>query len=221
MSTTEAIEVLDTVSDILLELNDQFDINIVFEFDNILNVESDYNRIVTILNTIGRINKNAEIPTLTFKIDTKKGIAINDFHDAYEKRDRPVYIRRKKMVAESTSNIINKFESIKNRLSSILDGYKLKINDIKYNDYPFILIGVPHGLVKLPLFEECPLDENDIIPMWKSNIVLKSYKVSKEKIDNNSDIQLYYASIPFEISKIKPPVIKKSFKDRIKKFIDL
>lgn len=215
MNSKEAIEVLNTVSDILLELNDQFDIEILFTYDYILNVESDYSKIVNIINSATK-----DISKLEFRIITKDGISFVNFDDAYEKRERPAYIRRKKMIAETASTIVNRLDVISDRMSSILDEYKVKINDIKYDQYPFLLIATSTGLIKVPLFEKHPFEEDDAIRMWKHNISLESYEIDKEKIDNHKDIQLLYAYVPFEIRKDKPS-FKKTFKDRIKKFIDL
>lgn len=221
MNAKEVIEVLDTVADILLEINDQFDIEVMFGFDLNLNIESDYNRIINLINVTEKLKKNMDIPKLEFRIITKKGIAFNDFHDAYEKRNSPAYIRRKKMIAESASSIMTKLDGINNRLLSILDKYKIKISDPNYiqngADFPFLLIGSTHGVIKLPLYKGSLSDDGDIIKMRKMK--LSSYEEDKKIVDNNENIQLYYAYVPFEITKIKS-ISKKTFKDRIKKFID-
>lgn len=220
MNSKEAIEVLNTVSDILLELKDQFDIEIMFGYDLFLNVESNYNKIINIIKDFEKNKKNMEIPRLEFRIITKDGISFSNFGNAYENRERPAYIRRKKMIAETASTIVNKLDAISGRMSSILDEYTVKINDVKYDQYPFLLIATSIGLIKVPLFEKHPFEEDDAIRMWKHNISLESYEIDKEKIDNHKDIQLLYAYVPFEIRKDKPS-FKKTFKDRIKKFIDL
>lgn len=105
-------------------------------------------------------------------------------------------------------------------MSSILDKYKIKINDIKYDQYPFLLVATSFGLIKVPLFEKHQFEEDDITRMRRNNISIKSYEIDKEKIDNHKDIQLLYAYVPFEISKDKPKPTNKKFKNKIKKFID-
>lgn len=212
MNSKESIYALDTVADILLELNDQFDIEIILDLYP-YNVESDYNKIVDIFN------KQNLITNLDFRIITKKGIAIDNFGYSYENRNLPIYKRRKKLISKSASFILNRFDAISNRLSSMLPGYELKITD--KNTYPFLLIGVRHpnhvrkGIVKLPIFDDHVSNDDDALIMWESNVRLSSYEDDKEVIDEDEDIQLYYTYVPFEISKSK-----KTLKDRIKKFID-
>lgn len=150
MNSRESIEVLDTVSDILLELNDQFDIEIMFGYETVLNVESNYNKIISIIRDFEK-NKR-EIPKLEFRIITKDGISFSNFSNAYNNKERPGYIRRKKMIAETASTIVNKLDAISNRMSSILDKYKIKINDIKYDQYPFLLVVTSFGLIKVPFY---------------------------------------------------------------------
>lgn len=87
MNSRESIEVLDTVSDILLELNDQFDIEIMFGYESVLNVESNYNKIISIIRDFEK-NKR-EIPKLEFRINTKNGISLNNFSNAYNNKERP------------------------------------------------------------------------------------------------------------------------------------
>ncbi len=115
---------------------------------------------------------------------------------------------------------MDKLDVLLGRLSSMLNQNGLQYE--AHEEYSFLLMSSQAGSIQLPLRERdiskifTTKHNIDLIKLRELNI--SSYEKNKNEVDNHKDIQLNYAYVIFEVSKIEP--VKKTFKDRIRKFID-
>jgi hypothetical protein len=245
MNNREVIKIIEDISDILLELNDQFDTSLIGEYSRSgmhdrfkeFDLELNYNNI---LDYFQSIPPNINRPTIKFEIKTKNSTNnfwIQPFYKIDGIISNRIIEERRHKVFQSTIEFMKKYNSIFNRIRSLLGGEY----EIAYI-LPILKIGVGDGNKDLPLFKGINCMSNTISAedadrfLGSDRTTIYSFEENKDDIIKNKNIYPYYMSCIFSIKKLgtstpledtiskglikKHMASKKTLKDRIKRFID-
>jgi hypothetical protein len=130
MNNREVIKIIEDISDILLELNDQFDTSLIGEYSRSgmhdrfkeFDLELNYNNI---LDYFQSIPPNINRPTIKFEIKTKNSTNnfwIQPFYKIDGIISNRIIEERRHKVFQSTIEFMKKYNSIFNRIRSLLGG---------------------------------------------------------------------------------------------------
>ena len=190
MTREEKIKTLDAVSDVFFELRENFEIGIEMGYDNFLDVEDEYGKIISKLHHLSELN---------FRIVSKVRIGRN-----VAKWDSLLY---KKSRIEITNSILGLFPNMERRLKTLIPKF-----DIKYRN-KFVLLGLDKGLALLPLFESDSInkriDADSKERMRLSGYNFTSYERDREKISSDDNVKIDYVMINVIISIRSPDKIKR------------
>lgn len=184
MTVEQRVKVVDTISDIFLDISRYFKIEYELSYDYHLDIESQYNELMAILPEMREDDKSI------FKISSKNAV-IRD----WDNEKKQVYLKK------TTKYILNNFKVAKNRVDHFLSDYNIQHKAI-------VIIVTGNGLIKLPLYEnDTPLQNEDRIRMGRLNYT--SYEKDMIEIDRVQQISHVYISISISDKSIAKKKIKR------------
>jgi hypothetical protein len=186
MTTENKIKIVEDVSDIFLEISKYFTIEMqILDSGYGINIESDYNRIVKLLNGTNNGDSLISSPQIKFKLTSKWSVRTD-----WENK------RKQKILKMTTEYLIRVLPNIEKRLSLTLDKY-----DITYTS-KIVIISPKKGIVKIPLMEEDrdKIESDSRYRMDSNGIFFTSYQSSVSEINSSDEIQVSHVYMTFVVS---------------------
>jgi hypothetical protein len=159
MTTDERINIIETISDIFLDISKYFNIEYELGYDYYVNIESDYNKLIDIIRNF------KESDPAKFRITSKNSVKTD-----WDNKKKQSYLKR------TTKYLLDAVPNCESRINEFLSKY-----DCKYRGC--VIVGIDKiGLVIIPLLE------NDIIRLREADRRYTSYEKNFEDINKYDQI---------------------------------
>lgn len=180
MNIENKIEIIDTVSDVFLEIIDSFSLELHIDdgHSTFINVDKQYDRVV---KSIEHKYFNKEIK---FRLQSIEHVTNwNNNH-------------QQKMLINNIDSVFKKLRFFENRIKILLPTY-----EFKYNNGNFVCIAFMNGgLYILPLFELNNIESDDRERMNRLGYDFSSYERNRDEIVNDPNVKISHIHIYFSIS---------------------